>query len=309
MPLDDKHTRLADALEKAAQIMCGTVTYRGYEKDLARALIELWQQSPRSVALEECRALCMSVGSDAHEAAKAKDATDYVAGYQDAAVDIDESIRELIEEAAPVSHARRHHDSDIEEAFTSLVPSTARVHDVDVKPDEKGWHSFDCPACGAHCAAAKEAFGVSSTRPPDAGAWDGNAHGLTALLEENKRLKELAERQTNDAEAARLELAEFRLNSERAIAALSAIEAHADTKRLDFMERHLCRAGEVKNSAGQTVKLARVWSIMGELETLRATVDAMMAATDGGSAKKGAPCGCYPEGNDGNCPAPGCGVS
>lgn len=39
-----------------------------------------------------------------------------------------------------------------------------RVHDVEVKADEKGWHSFDCPACGAHCAADKEAFGVSATR-------------------------------------------------------------------------------------------------------------------------------------------------
>lgn len=53
-----------------------------------------------------------------------------------------------------------------------------------------------------------------------------------------------------------------------------------DTARMDYMERHLCRAGEVKNSAGQTVKLARVWSIMGELETLRETVDALMAAQD-----------------------------
>lgn len=42
------------------------------------------------------------------------------------------------------------------------------------------------------------------------GTWDGNAEGLSNLLEENKRLKELAERQMNDAEAARLELAEAR---------------------------------------------------------------------------------------------------
>lgn len=48
-------------------------------------------------ALEKCRALCLEVGSDAHEAAKAKDATDYVAGYQDAAVDCDEAIREFFE--------------------------------------------------------------------------------------------------------------------------------------------------------------------------------------------------------------------
>lgn len=51
---------------------------------------------------------------------------------------------------------------------------------------------------------------LSSCAKPDAAAWGGNADGLTALLEENKRLKELAERQMNDAEAARLELAEAR---------------------------------------------------------------------------------------------------
>lgn len=39
-----KRDSLALALEKAAQIMAGTVTYHGYEKELARALIELWQK-------------------------------------------------------------------------------------------------------------------------------------------------------------------------------------------------------------------------------------------------------------------------
>lgn len=59
-------------------------------------------------------------------------------------------------------------------------------------------------------------------------------------------------------------------------------DVSGDTARMDWMDRHLCRAGEVRNDAGQTVKLCRVWSIMGELETLRETIDAMMAATDGG---------------------------
>lgn len=45
---------------------------------------------------------------------------------------------------------------------------------------------------------------------PHDNAWEGNADGLTHLLEENKRLRELAERQMNDAEAARLELAELK---------------------------------------------------------------------------------------------------
>jgi hypothetical protein len=37
----------------------------------------------------------MEVGSQAGEAAKAKDATDYTAGYQDAVVDCDEALRAL----------------------------------------------------------------------------------------------------------------------------------------------------------------------------------------------------------------------
>jgi hypothetical protein len=43
---------LSLALERAAQIMAGTVTYIGHEKQLARALIELWQQqsTPRPEA-------------------------------------------------------------------------------------------------------------------------------------------------------------------------------------------------------------------------------------------------------------------
>ena len=83
-------------------------------------------------------------------------------------------------------------------------------------------------------------------------------------------------------------LARSMLKSAFAAAPLSET-ATDDTARLDFMERYLCRAGEVKNDAGQTVKLARVWSIMGELETLRETVDALMAAPspDGNSREGG----------------------
>jgi len=47
--------------------------------------------------LDKCRSACLAVGSDAEEAAKAKDATGYVAGYQDAAVDCDEELRLLAE--------------------------------------------------------------------------------------------------------------------------------------------------------------------------------------------------------------------
>lgn len=47
-------------------------------------------------AVDACRAACLEVGKDAYEAAKAKDATDYVAGYQDASVDCDEALREML---------------------------------------------------------------------------------------------------------------------------------------------------------------------------------------------------------------------
>lgn len=49
-----------------------------------------------NAAIAEAREAALAVGRDAREAAKAKDATDYVAGYEDAAVDADEAIRELL---------------------------------------------------------------------------------------------------------------------------------------------------------------------------------------------------------------------
>jgi hypothetical protein len=45
---------------------------------------------------EKVRQVILSLAEDAHEAAKAKDAYDYVAGWQDAIVECDEAIRELI---------------------------------------------------------------------------------------------------------------------------------------------------------------------------------------------------------------------
>jgi dGTP triphosphohydrolase len=64
------------------------------EDGLRDLLREAWDAA-RSSCIEECRAACLSVGSDAHEAAQAKDATDYIAGYQDASVDCDEALRDL----------------------------------------------------------------------------------------------------------------------------------------------------------------------------------------------------------------------
>lgn len=56
------------------------------------------RMSPNMALLERCREACMRVSHDANEAAKAKDATDYVAGYQDACVDVDEEIREMMKD-------------------------------------------------------------------------------------------------------------------------------------------------------------------------------------------------------------------
>lgn len=49
----------------------------------------------RAAVIRECREVVLSCSEDAHEAAKAKDATDYVAGYQDAVVDCDEALRAM----------------------------------------------------------------------------------------------------------------------------------------------------------------------------------------------------------------------
>ena len=46
----------------------------------------------------QCRSLVLKVSSNAQEAAKAKDATDYIAGYQDALVDYDEELRTLLDQ-------------------------------------------------------------------------------------------------------------------------------------------------------------------------------------------------------------------
>lgn len=50
----------------------------------------------RGEVIQECRKAVLRTGMDAHEAAKAKDATDYLAGYQDCAVDADEALRDLL---------------------------------------------------------------------------------------------------------------------------------------------------------------------------------------------------------------------
>lgn len=58
------------------------------------------QKSPeveRAKVIEECREAVIETGRGAAEASKAKDATDYIAGYQDCAIDADEALRSLLE--------------------------------------------------------------------------------------------------------------------------------------------------------------------------------------------------------------------
>ncbi len=87
------------------------------------------------------------------------------------------------------------------------------------KLQESGQHMASYQLLRAAAQALEAALRPSLAAqglPPDANSHGGNADGLFALLEENKRLKALAERQMNDAEAARLELAEWKQRSPQA---------------------------------------------------------------------------------------------
>ena len=71
------------------------------DMEIARAAwfasAKLYHPEARESIIQECRTACLEIGQLAHEAAKAKDATDYVAGYQDCAVDIDDALRDLVQ--------------------------------------------------------------------------------------------------------------------------------------------------------------------------------------------------------------------
>jgi hypothetical protein len=63
----------------------------------AKAIESSARPEARESIIQECRTACLEIGQQAHEAAKAKDAYDYVAGYQDCAVDIDDALRDLLQ--------------------------------------------------------------------------------------------------------------------------------------------------------------------------------------------------------------------
>lgn len=76
-------------------------------RGLLKALEKRPEVASRDSVIRECRRVVLSCSGDAHEAAKAKDATDYVAGYQDAVVDCDEALRDLLNAAPQVPVAAR----------------------------------------------------------------------------------------------------------------------------------------------------------------------------------------------------------
>ncbi len=69
--------------------------FRGVMESVLKQRAEVAE--PREAVIAECREVVLSCSDDAHEAAKAKDATDYVGGYQDAVVDCDEALRHLLQ--------------------------------------------------------------------------------------------------------------------------------------------------------------------------------------------------------------------
>ena len=58
--------------------------------------LNIEQQTLWDEAILRCRNACLEVGKDAYEASKSKDAENYVSGYQDASVDCDTAMIELL---------------------------------------------------------------------------------------------------------------------------------------------------------------------------------------------------------------------
>lgn len=127
------------------------------------------------------------------------------------------------------------------------VPSTARSHGaapIKQCPDGQKCANTETGQCWGSCVRQSFAQRSSIGTPTDAGVWGGNADGLTALLEQNKsltsRLACMTDRwklQCDDAENARLELAELKRRS----ASATSIDLRNDDLRElpDFQLRRL----------------------------------------------------------------------
>lgn len=76
--------------------------FKGYEPGNVRWATYKQQNQPENkrpvLDAEKVREAILAVAANAHEAAKAKDAHEYIDGYQDAVVDCDEAIRDLVRE-------------------------------------------------------------------------------------------------------------------------------------------------------------------------------------------------------------------
>ena len=84
MITDEEISAAAGAYLKSVRGACGPA-------DIYRAVA----RASWNAAIAEARKACMETTEDAHEASKAKDAVDYVSGFQDACTECDESLRAL----------------------------------------------------------------------------------------------------------------------------------------------------------------------------------------------------------------------
>lgn len=102
---------------------------------------------------------------------------------------------------------------------------------------------------------------------------------------ELERLRAEVERLTTERDGPRYRCPQcdhLRLELGEARAALARAEAvKRDEERLDFVERHLCRAGDVRDQNGQVTGIMKCWQVVTQCDdSLRDTIDLLRAAID-----------------------------
>lgn len=69
---------------------------------------------------------------------------------------------------------------------------------------------------------------------------------------------------------------------------VDSAEAMKNQERLDFMEKHLCRAGDIVSRTGQVTGIIKCWQVVTQLdESLRLTIDRLRAAFAASDEQKG----------------------
>lgn len=119
------------------------------EKDAAHRGVALSSGNARDVVIGECRRIVLACSGDAEEAAKAKDATDYVAGYQDAVVDCDEALRDMLgvdPRLEPCAGTRGANTKESGGAHTTAVAPNdeLRPYVYENALTEAGWKLLQC---------------------------------------------------------------------------------------------------------------------------------------------------------------------